>query len=327
MQVVPEFRSMVKRAKSGELEDAVVRDLEAFAGIGADRLIHQAMNRYDAQDLFVMGRGDFIDKASFGIQPIKRIVADISGMAPVTLALERAAGRMAVQTIVDASFKGGFSKALQRRMTGMGVDEAMAKKIFDQIKEHAVTVPSSMFRNRKVKSINMGQWTDEEARDAFIVAVSRWTRRSIQQNDLGNLNRYMTTTMGKMLTQFRTFMLVSHAKQTLHGLKANDVRGYAAMMTSVFFAGASVAQTFLTQFREDKREFLDERLSMKNIGLSAFQRSSGRFDPSDDRHWRGIPHRRSYLCVWPVIWFGDKLSTGVPMIDFIKRHTPLRWCQ
>ena len=124
----------------------MARDLEAFAGIGADRLIHQAMNRYDAQDMFVMGRGDFIDRASFGIQPIKRIVADISGMAPVTLALERAAGRMAVQTIVDASFKGGFSKSLQRRMTGMGVDEAMAKKIFDQIKEHAVTVPSSMLQ-------------------------------------------------------------------------------------------------------------------------------------------------------------------------------------
>lgn len=325
MQVVPEFRSMLKRAKNGELEDAVARDLEAFAGIGADRLIHQAMNRYDAQDMFVMGRGDFIDRASFGIQPIKRIVADISGMAPVTLALERAAGRMAVQTIVDASFKGGFSKSLQRRMTGMGVDEAMAKKIFDQIKEHAVTVPSSMFRNRKVKSINMGQWTDEEARDAFIVAVSRWTRRSIQQNDLGNLNRYMTTTMGKMLTQFRTFMLVSHAKQTLHGLKANDVRGYAAMMTSVFFAGASyVAQTSLNaQFREDKREFLDERLSMKNIGLSAFQRSS----------WAAlipamVDTGAAFYTEDPIFAYGrssglaTNFLTGVPMIDLAqKAHT------
>lgn len=325
MQVVPEFRSMVKRAKNGEIEDDVARDLEAFAGIGSDRLIHQAMNTHDAQDMFVLGRGDFIDRAAFAIQPVKRIVADISGMAPVTLALERAAGRMAVQTIVDSAFAGGFSKALQRRMTGMGIDEAMAKRVFDQIKENAVTVPSSMFRNRKVKAINMGQWTDEAARDAFIVAVARWTRRSIQQNDLGNLNKYMTTTMGKMLTQFRTFMLVSHAKQFLHNLAARDIRAFSAMFTSVFFAGASyVAQTSINaQFREDKQEFLDERLSMKNIGLSAFQRSS----------WAAlipamVDSGAAFYTDDPIFAYGRSsgLATdfvkGVPMFDLAqKAHT------
>jgi len=316
MQVMPEMRSMLKRSRNGEIEDSVARDLEAFAGIGADRLIHQAMNRYDAQDLFVQGRGDFIDKASFGIQPAKRIVADISGMAPITLMLERAAGRMAVQTITDLAFTS--RKLSAKRLAGLGLDEAMTKRVLDQIRENAVTKPSGMFNNRKVKAINLAEWGDEQARDAFIVAVSRWTRRSIQQNDLGNLNRYMTTTMGKMVTQFRTFMLVSYSKQTLHGFKANDFRAYSAMMASVFFAGVSyMGQTSINaQFRDDKDEFLKERLSAFEIGKAAFQRSSwASLIPSM------IDTGAAFVVEDPVFAYGrttglaTNFFTGIPVVD------------
>ena len=323
LQVMPEMRSMLKRAKNGELDDSVARDLEAFAGIGADRLINQSMNRYDAQDLFVRGRGDVIDKASFGIQPIKRIVADISGMAPITLALERAAGRMAVQTITDLAFTS--RKLSAKRLAGLGLDEDMTKKVLDQIRENAVTTPSAFFRNRKVRSINLSNWEDEAARDAFVLAISRWTRRSIQQNDVGNLNKYMTTTWGKLLTQFRTFMLVSYEKQTLNLLSARDFRATTAMMASVFFAGASyIGQTSLNaQFREDKQEYLDERLSVKEIGKAAFQRSS----------WASlipamVDSGALFYLDQPVFAYGrttglaSNLFTGVPVFDLgQKAHT------
>ena len=316
MQAMPEMRSMLKRSKNGEIEDSVARDLEAFAGIGADRLIHQAMNRYDAQDLFVQGRGDFIDKASFGIQPAKRIVADISGMAPITLMLERAAGRVAVATINESAFTS--RKLSAKRLAGLGLDEAMTKRVLDQIRENAVTNPSGMFNNRKVKAINLAQWSDEEARGAFIVAVSRWTRRSIQQNDIGNLNRYMTTTMGKMITQFRTFMLVSYSKQTLHNIAARDFRAFSAMMGSVFFAGVSyMGQTSINaQFRDDKDEYLRERLSAAEIGKAAFQRSS----------WASlipgmIDTGAAFVTEDPVFAYGrttglaTNLFEGIPVID------------
>jgi len=323
LQVMPEMRSMLKRAKNGELDDSVARDLEAFAGIGADRLINQSMNRYDAQDLFVRGRGDVIDKASFGIQPIKRIVADISGMAPITLALERAAGRMAVQTITDLAFTS--RKLSAKRLAGLGLDEDMTRKVLDQIRENAVTTPSAFFKNRKVKSINLSNWQDEAARDAFVLAISRWTRRSIQQNDVGNLNKYMTTTWGKLLTQFRTFMLVSYEKQTLNLLSAKDFRAATAMYTSVFFAGASyIGQTSLNaQFREDKQEYLDERLSVKEIGKAAFQRSS----------WASlipamVDSGALFYLDQPVFAYGrttglaSNLVTGVPVVDLgQKAHT------
>jgi len=316
LQAMPEMRSMLKRGINGEIEDAVARDLEAFAGIGSDRMIHQAMNRYDAQDLFIANRGDFIDKASFAIQPAKRIVSDISGMAPITLALERAAGRMAVQTITDMAFSARRLSA--KRLAGLGLNDEMVERVLGQIRENAVTNPSTLFRNRKVKAINLDSWGDVQARDAFVVAISRWTRQAIQQNDVGNLNKYMTTTMGKMITQFRTFMLVSWSKQFLHNITARDFRAWSAMMGSVFFAGTSyIGQTSLNaQFREDKDEFLEERLKATEIGKAAFQRSS----------WASlfpamIDTGAAFVTEDPVFAYGrttglaTNVFTGIPVVD------------
>ena len=274
LQAVPSIKSMLKRARNGEIEDSVLRDLEAADGIGSDRLTMQAMNRADTIGVFSEGRGDLIDKALFAMQPLKRITADLSGMAPVTLALERVAARCAVQTLTNMAFTNkGLSVA---RLKGLGLDDEMAQKVFAQIRKNAVTQKSTFFRNKTVKAINLAEWDDGPARDAFTVAIARWTRRSIQQNDVGNLNLYMTSTMGQILTQFRTFMLVSHAKQFLHNIKANDFKGYSAMIYSSAFAGlAYMAQTQANSIgREDREEFLKERLSVESVAKASFQRSS-----------------------------------------------------
>jgi len=131
-------------------------------------------------------------------------------------------------------------------------------------------------RSRKVRAINMDAWDDIEARDALSYAIARWTRQSIQQNDVGNLNIHMTSTMGKIFTQFRAFMLVSYAKQFWHNIKRNDFAAYSAMMWSCFYGGAAYTlQTHVNAIgRDDKEEFLRERLSAEEIGKAAFQRSS-----------------------------------------------------
>lgn len=287
VRVIPEFKAMLKRTTSGELEDPVARDLEAFAGIGVDRRIHQAMNRYDAHDIYVQGRGDFIDRVGLASQPLKRITADISGMAPITAGLERAAGRIAVQSLTDLAFgiksinfkkigRGTKEQDIAKRMESLGLQPEMAQRVFQQIREKTVTSPSVFFKSRKIKRTNLDAWDDIEARNAFVLAISRWTRQSIQQNDVGNLNIHMTSTLGKIISQFRTFMLVSYSKQFLHNIKRNDFAAYSAMMYSSFFAGLSyTAQMHANAVgRQDKEEFLKERLSAVEIGKAAFQRSS-----------------------------------------------------
>ncbi len=274
LQSVPAVRSMLKRARDGKIEDPVIRDVIAATGISADRNINQSMNRADTIGVFSEGRGDWIDKALFMAAPAKRFTADVSGMAPVTLMLERIAARCAVQTMTDLAFKA--RKMSRKRLAGLGMSEEMAERVQSQIRKHAVTQKSLVFRNYKIRDINANAWDDAEARHVFFAAISRMTRRGIQQNDVGNLNLYMTSTMGQVITQFRSFMLVSWAKQFLHNVKAADFRAFEAMMGSVAFASLGyMAQTQVNaQFRDDKEEYLEKMLSIEALGKASFQRSS-----------------------------------------------------
>lgn len=287
LRVVPDFKAMVKRAANGELEDVVARELEALVAPGVDRNIQQSMNRYSVEDLYSLGKGDTIDRAINFIQPLKRATADISGLAPITAILERSAAKIALQSLVDTASgikkvrmkklgKTSLEQDIATRLASLGLDEAMWPRVVNQINKHVETRPSMFSKSRKVKAINTDAWDDIEARDALGLAIARWTRQSIQQNDVGNLNIHMTSTMGKILTQFRAFMLVSHSKQFLHNIKRNDFAAYSAMMWSCFYGGAAYTlQTHVNAVgRDDKEEFLRERLSAEEIGKAAFQRSS-----------------------------------------------------
>lgn len=287
LRVVPDFKAMISRTADGQLEDAVARDLEAFVAPGVDRNIQQSMNRYSVEDMYSLGKGDTLDKAVSMMQVPKRMTADLSGLAPITVLLERTAAKIATQSLVDIASgikklrmkklgRTSLEQDIAKRLANLGLDEEMWPRVVNQIKTHVVTHPSLFSRSRKVKAINMDAWDDIEARDALSYAIARWTRQSIQQNDVGNLNIHMTSTMGKILTQFRAFMLVSHAKQFLHNIKRNDFAAYSAMMWSCIYGGtAYTLQTHVNAIgRDDKEEFLRERLSTEEIGKAAFQRSS-----------------------------------------------------
>lgn len=287
MRVVPEFRGLIKRAKNGELTDPVARDIEAWTGIGVDAKIHNAMNRYSFDDVFISGNGDKLDKTLAVMQPLKRAGATISGLLPITTILERAAARIATQSLTDLAFgakKIRFKRLgnttieqdIATRMKSLGLDEDMSQRVFDQIRKNAVTRDSVFSKTRKLKAINLDNWDDVEAADAFAFAISRWARQSIQQNDVGNLNVHMTGIMGKILTQFRAFTLVSYAKQLLFNIRRRDFASFQAMAYSSLFAGAAYTlQTHVNAIgRKDREEFLEERLSAAEIGKAAFARST-----------------------------------------------------
>jgi len=290
LQAIPEFSKTIKRMKDGELLDPFSREVENIFGIGGERLTNQAMNRVDPHAVFSEGRGDFLDKALFALQPMKRFIADASGLAPITSGLERMTARIVLQKFTDMAFGeknlGLFmgKQKTRQRLAMLGIDDViknedgntMLDRILSQIRTHSITQPSAIFGNRKVKFSNMVGFDDDEARRVLTTAVVRWSRRAIQQNDVGNLALFMTDTTATILTQFRTFMLVSHSKQFLHNIKANDFQAYSAMMFGCLFAGLSYAtQQHLNAIgRADKEEFLAERLSSESIGKAAFQRSS-----------------------------------------------------
>lgn len=296
---LPELRNIMRRAADGELEDSVSRDLEQFSSVGLDSILQRHLDRVQYEETFNLqpGRGGYqraIETARGAIAPLKNFTANFSGLVPITVFLERTTARIAAQTIVDLATgvrKGGLKRVIskgtyeddvRRRLQMLGLDDDMTKKVFDSINEHAVLVPSEFGKKRRLRALNMKDW-DEDAANAFGLAIARWTRQAIQKNDFGNLHPFMTRPMGQILLQFRSFMIVSYSKQFLHNIKRSDYAAYQAMMMSVLFGSLGyVAQTQINSIgRGDKEEFLKERLldeegnlDLLKIGRQGFARSS-----------------------------------------------------
>lgn len=281
---LPEMRKLVKRLKNGEIDDEFMREAEEiFGGFGSERLINQVANQSD--EFGARLSSSKVIKLERGLDHLNRVTADISGMALVNTAMKRIALKGMVQKWVDEAF-GGSAAMSKKRARDLGISDAMYKRIIDQIKKHAVTEEGALTK-RKIKRINIDNWVDQEAASTYAHAINRWGRRTIQENDIGEqmfLGGLTDSTTGKILFQFRGFMMTAYGKHLLHGLKMNDVQAYKGFMMSTMFAGMAYvaqiqAQAALMTGRERKK-FLEKRLGktdeeiIKNIAKAGFQRSA-----------------------------------------------------
>lgn len=341
VRAIPEFRKMMKRGADGELQDAVYRDLEMFGSIGIDGVLQKQLDRLSFEDEYLFRpsqtlaqRG--IETARGVIQPFRNFTANTSGLVPITVFSERLVAKAAANTLTDLAFGGtrkGLKKVISKgtlqddinaRLKMLGLDEEMSEKVFRNIRENAKVVDSEFGGGKKLRALNMVEW-DEDAAEAFGYAIARYTRQAIQKNDLGNLHPFMTRPAGQLLLQFRSFMIVSYAKQFLHSIKRNDFAAYGALMVTTFGGALGyLGQTYTQSIgRPDREEFLAERLldedgeiDFSKIGTQAFARSSwssffpGAFD--------SVLYFGRY-----EPWFGNGRSSGLSS-DFIEGLLPIQ---
>jgi len=281
---LPEMRKLIKRLKNGEIDDEFMREAEeVFGGFGSERLISQVANQSDEFGSRISKSR--INKIERGLDHLNRVTADISGMNIVNMAMKRIALKGMVQKWVDQAFGGKAAMSL-KRARDLGISDAMYKRILDQIKKHAVTEEGALTK-RKIKRINIDNWADQEAASTYAHAINRWGKRTIQENDIGEqmfLGGLTDTTTGKLMFQFRGFMMTAYGKHLLHGLKMNDVQAYKGFVMSTMFAGmayvAQIQAQALLMTGRDRKKFLENRLGkteediIKNIAKAGFQRSA-----------------------------------------------------
>ena len=313
MQHVPAMRRIWSRAKDGSMSDELLDELETIWGIGTDRLRHTASNRMDDYGVY---EGAGLGKFDNALQTAKHITADISFMAPVNMALQRLAGRAAVQRFMNMAVdQGSISPS---RLASMGLDEKMTGRIVKQMQKHVYTEEGVLGRN--VKRLNIDEWKDQEAASAFINAIDRWSKKIIQENDIGQMSKWMTTDLGKTLIQFRSFMISAWTKQALTGAHHRDWDTIVAWSMSMLFGGlAYVGQTYINSVgRPDQEKYLDERLAPSAIGRSAFQRAGfSTFVPGAADTMLGIVGYEPVFAYGRTTGLSSNALIGNPTLDLL----------
>jgi hypothetical protein len=156
-----------------------------------------------------------------------------------------------------------------KKLGRAGLDESNIDDVFEGLKKFVTRDGDG-----KIEHIDWEGWhaADGNSVDLFRLAIDREARRAVQEHTIGESAPWMHTTIGKMLTQFRTFMLVAHAKQTLYGLNHMDAQTATAWMLSTVMAGAAYTVQSGINYAHNP-EMLEKRLNPVEIAKAAFARS------------------------------------------------------
>lgn len=257
MQQMPVIGDVFRMAKDGKLDNQLLRELEAMAGIGTHRFrSHLATVSDDTIDgTFGTGLDELLHKG-------KLLTSDISGMSFLTTMQQRMAGAAIAQNLANAAIKGADASRMIQSLGLTADDWAFVAR---EIKANA-----SIGKGGRLHVLNYQQM-DPEASNLLALALHRAVRRAVQENSLGNTLPFMHRTTGQLLMQFRGFGMGAVFKQTLQGLAQRDILTFQAFMFTTLAGGLSyVVQTVLNEPDPDK---LEEKLALDRVAKAGFNRS------------------------------------------------------
>lgn len=269
MQLMPALKSIFSRAKSGQLSNELLEFIELATGLGTDRLTRQVASRFDEGAALREFGGGGLER---WMRQGTRYANDLSFMAPINIGLQRMAGLAAAQKIANLAWANRLPSA--KRLAALGLTEAEARTIAAQVKAHAKFEDGWI--GKRLLNPNIDEWADQAAAGKFITAIDKWSRRVVQQNDIGQLHPFMTTEAGKTIFQFRTFVMAAWEKQFLSRVQQRDWTAFSGMMWGSFSAGlVYTGQKYVESLgRADAQEFREKYLSPVAIARAAVQRGA-----------------------------------------------------
>jgi hypothetical protein len=263
---MPAFRNLINLAGSGKLDNQFLRELEAMIATGTHSLRNKVFTKLDEFD----DPGTVLTDVDRALHKGKYIIGNLSFMNYITTMQQRMASAAIAQKIADLALKGKHTElraGALRELKSYGLSEEMIDRVFAQLNKH-----TKKGTKGEIHLLQIDKWDDMEAASSFKLSLFRAARRVVQENSYGGTIPIMHHMLGKVMMQFRNFMVNSWTKQTLNGLTLRNMEAFNSLMLTTFFGGlAYIAQKNLTLQHDPKA--LKEAMTPMSIGLAAINRS------------------------------------------------------
>lgn len=248
---IRDLRKLMAPGPDGLGNAGLVRELRQFTGLGLD---HHSTSLWSSEygELFSTRMG----KAELALRGASRAVAVGSGMTKINEWSQLLVGRMIVNKL-------GSGRISPRRLNYLG----LSAEDGEAIAQHLRRMPKDADGN--VSTLGLSEMTPG-LRERFTVAVRRGASRAIQENDFGATFPFMHSTLGKVVSQFRNFVLVAWTRQTLATANIHDWESFVNLSYALFFGGLSYTAYVAATVPPDKWE---ERLTPERVAAAAFARS------------------------------------------------------
>ncbi len=323
---------MIRRAKSGKLNDNVLAFLEDLDGRGGDLVTGRFQSRYmenTVQDIIEHRMNKFDKIAEYW----QRVTSIWGGLAPVTTLYTRYHSRNTVQRFYDNLVKptlviGGkpnlnFYGSIKFQQ--LGLTEDMLLRIAAQMKKHTFLYSKKEGVRGKlglVKTFNTSIWDDQVAADAMNYALLNDIRNTIQTTNPSNLNSFIKSEVGTFSTQFLSFSAGAQSQQLeryaarisgeyIKGKKQRDLTAIRTVASMFAIAGAiTIGKIYHASLgRSDQEEYLEKHLTVANVASRAML-STGTTGLFSAVNWMKPEEAFTNLITPPTANYVHSLSKG-----------------
>ncbi|HGY3811004.1 TPA: hypothetical protein ACNVDR_000035 [Morganella morganii] len=119
-----------------------------------------------------------------------------------------------------------LSKKEITKLAHIGIDESMLHRIADQYSRHGEDLDGLLTGHSHL-------WDDRVVREAFQNAVLKDVRTTVITPGIGDTPLFMSTEVGKIVMQFKTFFFATHNRSLVSGIQSGDASFYYGALLQV----------------------------------------------------------------------------------------------
>ncbi|MCP4126763.1 MAG: DUF3293 domain-containing protein [Gammaproteobacteria bacterium] len=264
-----ELPKLINDLRTGKISGQLQQELAMFTGVGTEgRFFRELATMLEHHPL---GEASSMSKVETVIGNLQNGAFKLGLLTPIDAIQRQYAGMLFAQEFLNGALKGKLPYK-PKRLLQIGLTEETAESIMKYMKLHAKYEGSG---GNKLLTFNFKDWVGAEGREAAAAiqeAIVLHTRKTIHQTHAGQLPRILQNPLGRLLFQFRNFMLGSYETQLLSNLQAADARAMASFSTNTFFGLLSYLAITNAKFA-GRPEELEKWLTAEAMAKGAFQRS------------------------------------------------------
>jgi hypothetical protein len=310
---MPELWGIWRRMEDGTLDHKFAAEIERMTGLATEGHINSTFSAFD-DDITSAS-----SKFAHGLRVMQQGTQHISLLPKVQNFNQRLFAMSYGTRLIDNAL-GKASDLNAQRLASAGLDEAMMKRIAEQVKAHGSI--SDAGNGVKIERLNTDDWADRDAADSFWSAVTREGKRAVQEEVYGEAPAWMNNWVGKVVGQFKRFGVVSHTKQMLYAAKHRDADTVQRFMYSYIMSGLAYSSQMylysLTKPEEERKEWREKYLSPGAIAWGAFSRA-GMFSMTPALLQTALSFADVSLNDTRTSGLSGNLFTGIPAVDIAMR--------
>ena len=150
-------------------------------------------------------------------------------MKPVMLVQRLSAYSSLVNQLHKVAKEGSFDK-FRERLSDWGITD----EFFDRIQKY-MRDTVALDKRGKIQKLELQRW-DNDTREEFLRAAKRAVDTVVQKPRLGEQRKWISSGMGRLIGQYKTYPLLAASKYTVRGLRHLDVETLNTFLWSLTLA-------------------------------------------------------------------------------------------